>query len=52
MRTGEIVKMGYFGNKWRNWSSPRGHGIVPSVSSIFPVLNLGKSAVISVLGAH
>jgi hypothetical protein len=49
---GKIVKMGYFGNKWRNWSSPRGPGIVASVSNIFQILNLAKSVFISVLGAQ
>jgi hypothetical protein len=49
---GKKVKMGYFGNNWRNWGPPRGRGITPSVSIIFPILNLAKSAIISVLGVH
>jgi hypothetical protein len=40
MTSEKKVKMGYFGNKWRNWSPPRGPGIAPRVSKIFPILNL------------
>jgi hypothetical protein len=47
-----MVKMGFFGNNWRNGGPPRGPGITPSVPIIFLILNLAKSAVISVLGAH
>jgi hypothetical protein len=44
--------MGYFGNNWRNWSPPRGPGIAPGVSKIFPSLNISKADVISLLRAH
>jgi hypothetical protein len=41
-----------FGNKWRNWSTPRGPGIAPIVSHIFLSLNFAKEDVISLLRAH
>jgi hypothetical protein len=50
MTSGEKMGMWYFGNKWRNWCPPRGPGIAPSVSKIFPILNLEKSVFIPVLG--
>jgi hypothetical protein len=46
------AKMGYFGNKWRNWSPSKGPGIAPSVSKILPSLNILKADVISLLRAH
>jgi hypothetical protein len=46
------VKMGYFGNKFRNWGPPRGPGIAPSLSIIFPILNISKADVMSLLKAH
>jgi hypothetical protein len=39
------VKMGYFGNKWRNWSPPRGPAIASVVSKIFLSLNILKEDV-------
>jgi hypothetical protein len=48
----EKVKMGYFGNKLRNWGPPRGPGIAPSLSIIFPILNIAKEDVIFLLGVH
>jgi hypothetical protein len=52
MTSEEKVKMGCFGNKLRNWGPPRGPGIAPSLSIIFPILTLSKSVVISLLGAQ
>jgi hypothetical protein len=46
------VKIGFFGNKWRNRSPARGPGIAPSVKKIFPSLNTSKEDVISLLRAH
>jgi hypothetical protein len=52
MTRGKNLKMGDFGNNWRNWGPPRGPGITPSISIIFTILNLSKSVFISVLRAH
>jgi hypothetical protein len=52
MTSEEKVKMGYFGNKLRNWGPPRGPRIAPSFSIIFPILNIAKKNVISLLKAH
>jgi hypothetical protein len=45
-------KMGYFGNKWRNWGPPRGPEITPNVSITFPILFPEKTYFISLLRAH
>jgi hypothetical protein len=52
MTSEEKVKMGDFGNKLRNWGPPRGPGIAPSFSIIFPILNIAKKDVISLMKAH
>jgi hypothetical protein len=52
MTSEEKVKMGYFGNKLRDWGPPRGPGMAPSLSFIFPILNIPKPDVISLLKAH
>jgi hypothetical protein len=52
MTSEEKVIMGYFGNKLWNWGPPRGPGIAPSLSIIFPILNIAKADVIPLLKAH
>jgi hypothetical protein len=49
---GKKVKMGYFGNNWRNWGPPRGPEITLNASITFSILFLGKIYFISLLRAH
>jgi hypothetical protein len=49
---GKKVKMGYFGNNWKNWGPPRGPEITPNISNISPILFPAKTDFISLLRAH